>query len=200
MKRPRAAAPRDVDGAGFLAWLDAPAAAGCAPVLCVGELHFSNAAHMPDGTPVEQLYGVLFQLRRREDGSWTHEGGFPWRVVPMACTVLAELGAPADDGTAWQVTNTLQMEQRLNDMEEFADAEYAPQELPTAAAVVGAPRLPLRRAGWHADARAARSGPRRVAGVRREAQRLGLEPRPRGGAHERRGARPAAPRCQPALT
>jgi hypothetical protein len=143
MKRPRAAAAaaRDVEGACFLAWLDAPGAgASAAPQLCVGELHFSNASHMPRDTPVEQLYGVLFQLRARADGAWTHDGGSPWRVVPLACTVAARLGHATADGMAWRLDNAAEAAKRLEEMGELAPAEYEPDDAPAAAAVVGAPR------------------------------------------------------------
>jgi hypothetical protein len=116
MKRPRAPPARDVEGACFLAWLDAPESAGAAPSLCVGELHFSNASHLPRGTPVEALYGVLFQLRPRADGAWTHEGGNPWRVVPMGCTVAARLGAATADGLAWPLANAAEAAKRLEEM------------------------------------------------------------------------------------
>ena len=145
MKRPRgaAAAPaRDVEGACFLAWLDAAEGAGGAatPRLCVGELHFSNASHMPRDTPVEQLYGVLFQLRARDDGAWTHDGGFPWRVVPLACTVAARLGRATADGVAWRLDNAAEASKRLEEMGEVAPAEFQADDPPSAAAVVGASR------------------------------------------------------------
>ena len=159
MKRPRgmAAAPaRDVEGACFLAWLDAPEGAGGAPQLCVGELHFSNASHMPRDTPVEQLYGVLFQLRARADGFWTHDGGFPWRVVPLACTVAARLGRAAADGLAWRLDNAAEASKRLEEMGEVAPAEYEADDPPSAAAVVGASRP--RRGGCRALTRRAQRG------------------------------------------
>jgi hypothetical protein len=174
MKRPRAPAARDVEGACFLAWLDAPSVAGAPPALCVGELHFSNASHLPRGTPVDALYGVLFQLRARADGAWTHDGGYPWRVVPMGCTVAARLGAATADGLAWPLANAVEAAKRLEEMGEVAAVSYEPEEQPEAAAVVGAPRLPLPALllRWLTRC-AAHSGPRRVAGVRREAQRCG---------------------------
>jgi len=141
MKRPRGPAARDVEGACFLAWLDAPAGAGAAPQLCVGELHFSNASHLGDDAPLEALYGVLFQLRARADGAWTHDGGFPWRVVPIGCTVAAQLGRATADGLAWPLANAAAAAKRLEEMGEFAAAAYEPEEEPAAAAVVGAPRL-----------------------------------------------------------
>ena len=216
MKRPRsvAAAPaRDVEGACFLAWLDAAEeAGGGSPQLCVGELHFSNASHMPRDTPVEQLYGVLFQLRARADGAWTHDGGFPWRVVPLACTVAARLGRAAADGVAWRLDNAAEASKRLEEMGEVAPAEYKADDPPPVAAVVGAScprsggcRALTRRAqrvwtrGWRAARnaavrRAARERTRNTPPAlmcllaRLARRRLGPEPHPRGGPHQRRGA------------
>jgi hypothetical protein len=78
---------------------------------------------MPRDTPVEKLYGVLFQLRARADGAWTRDG-FPWRVVPLACTVAARLGRAAADGVAWRLDNAAEASKRLEEMGEVAPAEY----------------------------------------------------------------------------
>jgi hypothetical protein len=147
MKRPRGGAPdaRAIDGACFLAWRDAPAAgadagdAGAEPLLRVGELHFSNASHVPAATPLEELYGVLFELRRTPVGTWTHDGGDPWRVVPMAATVAAHLApAPGGGGVTFKLVNEEDARDRLESLAEPAERTYAPPDAPTAAAVVGA--------------------------------------------------------------
>jgi hypothetical protein len=190
MKRPRggsAPGARSIDGACFLAWRDAPAAGAsddAEPLLRVGELHFSNASHVPEATPLEELYGVLFELRATPQGTWTHDGGDPWRVVPMAATVAAQLApAPGGGGVAFTLVNEEDARDRLESLAEPAERTYVHPDAPTAAAVVGASggaacawRVCVFAFAAHALTRRthdARSGPGRVAGVRREAQRCG---------------------------
>jgi hypothetical protein len=144
MKRPRgggsASNARVIDGACFLAWRDeAGEGDGGEPQLRVGELHFSNATHVPEGTPLEELYGVLFELRRTPAGLWTHEGGDPWRVVPMAATVAAQLApAPGGGGVAWALANEEDARDRLESLAEPAARVYTLPSAPPPAAVVGA--------------------------------------------------------------
>lgn len=146
MKRRRGApctCERHIEGACFLAWRDVPpagAAGGSSePALCVGELHFSNATHLPDDTPLESLYGVLFQLRATPQGLWTHDGGDPWRVVPMAATVAARLvAAPKGNGIAWALADEEEVRDRLESLAEPAPRVYVPAVNPSPTAVVGA--------------------------------------------------------------
>jgi len=85
----RAKRPRSIDDACFLAWREAGE-------LCVGELHASNAAWSRAGgaaaaaASASPAFALVFQLRRR-GGAWSFEGGNPFKLVELSCTVAALL-------------------------------------------------------------------------------------------------------------